>query len=86
MSILTKTAVAAGLAVAVLSTGSAFAGASTGTWKYSPREVRREQMRQYYEPRGYYEGRHYGWRHGRHEGWDRRGGWDRGDGWDRDRY
>lgn len=79
MSVLKTMTVAAGLAVALLSSAPAFAGASTGTWKYSPREIRHEQMRQRYneprgyyraEPRGYYRGRHEGWNRGYHRGWD----------------
>jgi hypothetical protein len=79
MSVFTKMIVAAGLAGALVSSGAALAGASTGTWKYSPGEIRHEQMRQRYEqqnyrrrdyePRGYYQGRHEGWRRGRPEGW-----------------
>jgi hypothetical protein len=72
MSVMKSVTVAAGLAIAVLSSAPAFAGASTGTWKYSPREIHHQQMRQRYEPRGYYQGNHYGWRHGRHHGWERR--------------
>jgi hypothetical protein len=72
MSLFKSMTVAAGVAVAILSAAPAFAGASTGTWKYSPREIRHQQMRERYEPRGYYQGRHTGWQRGRHNGWDRR--------------
>lgn len=83
MSILKTITIAAGLAVAALSSAPAMAGASTGTWKYSPREIRHHQMRERYEARGYYGGRHDGWDRGRHYGWDR----GRHRGWDsRDRY
>jgi hypothetical protein len=83
-----KTAlIAFALAGSVLGTASAQAGASTGTWKYSPREIHHYQARHrdYYpsyrygyrhEPYrygyGHDRGHHYGWSRGRHYGWDQR--------------
>lgn len=71
---LTAVALAAGMAGTLFAASPASAGASTGTWKYSPEQVYRFQQRQAYE-RGYRRdgppyGRAYGW-HRNHERWDR---------------
>ena len=73
--------IAAGTA---LGAASAHAGASTGTWKYSPQQVDRYQSHQrgYYQPRwhGYEQSRGYGYdqprRYERHDG-DNHYGWNR---------
>ena len=77
-----------------LGTASAHAGASTGTWKYSPQQIDRYQSRQqgYYEPRQhgyeqaprYYEQRRGYERHdrGNHYGWNRQ----RSNEWDQPYY
>lgn len=72
----------------VVGAASAEAGASTGSWKYSPRQIHRYQAehRGYYSSHrygyrhqpyryGYYHhdrGHHYGWNRGRDYGWDQR--------------
>ena len=69
--------VAFALAGSFLGVASAQAGASTGTWKYSPHETHRYQVQQ----RGYYPAHRYGYQqHYRYEHHDRghHYGWHRG--------